>query len=30
MILDGAVLDMMDVYDDLEDYIHEMQYDVKV
>ena len=29
MILDGAVLDMMDVYDDLEDYIHEMQYDVR-
>ena len=29
MIIDGAVLDMMDVYDDLEDYIHEMQYDVR-
>lgn len=29
MILDGAVLDMMDVYDDLEAYIHEMQYDVR-
>ena len=29
MILDGAVLDMMDVYDDLEKYIDEMQYDVR-
>lgn len=29
MILDGTVLDMMDVYDDLEDYIDEMQYDVR-
>lgn len=29
MILDGAVLDMMDVYDDLDKYIGEMQYDVR-
>lgn len=29
MIIDGAVLDMMDVYDDLEKYIDEMQYDVR-
>jgi phage terminase large subunit-like protein len=29
MILDGAILDMMDVYDDLEKYIDEMQYDVR-
>ena len=29
MILDGAVLDMMDVYDDLERYIDEKQYDVR-
>lgn len=29
MILDGAVLDMMDVYDDLDKYIDEMQYDVR-
>lgn len=29
MILDGAVLDMMDVYDDLDKYIEEMQYDVR-
>ena len=29
MILDGAVLDMMDVYDDLERYIDEMQYEVR-
>lgn len=29
MILDGAVLDMMTVYDDLEKYIEEMQYDVR-
>ena len=29
MILDGTVLDMMDVYDDLEKYIDEMQYDVR-
>ena len=29
MILDGAVLDMMSVYDDLERYIDEMQYDVR-
>ena len=29
MILDGAVLDMMDVYDDLDEYINEMQYDVR-
>lgn len=29
MILDGTVLDMMDVYDDLEEYIDEMQYDVR-
>jgi phage terminase large subunit-like protein len=29
MILDGTVLDMMDVYDDLEGYIDAMQYDVR-
>ena len=29
MILDGTVLDMMDVYDDLEEYIDTMQYDVR-
>ena len=29
MILDGTVLDMMDVYDDLEEYIDAMQYDVR-
>ena len=29
MILDGAVLDMMDVYDDLEQYIDDMKYDVR-
>lgn len=29
MVLDGAVLDMMSVYDDLEGYINEMQYDVR-
>lgn len=29
MILDGAVLDMMEVYDDLEKYLEEMQYDVR-
>lgn len=29
MILDGAVLDMMDVFDDLEKYIEKMQYDVR-
>lgn len=29
MILDGTVLDMMDVYDDLEGYIDTMQYDVR-
>lgn len=29
MILDGAILDMMEVYDDLEDHIEEMQYDVR-
>ena len=29
MILDGAVLDVMDVYEDLEKYIDEMQYDVR-
>ena len=29
MILDGAVLDMMSVYDDLEGYIEEMKYDVR-
>ena len=29
MILDGAVLDMMDVYDDLEQYIDDNQYDVR-
>lgn len=29
MILDGAVLDMMDVYDDLEKYIEDNQYDVR-
>lgn len=29
MILDGTVLDMMDVYDDLQEYIDAMQYDVR-
>ena len=29
MILDGAILDMMEVYDDLEKHIEEMQYDVR-
>ena len=29
MILDGTVLDMMNVYEDLEEYIDEMQYDVR-
>ena len=29
MILDGAVLDMMNVYDDLDAYIDEMKYDVR-
>ena len=29
MILDGAILDMMDVYDDLERHIDEMQYEVR-
>ena len=29
MILDGAILDMMDVYDDLDKYIDEMQYEVR-
>ena len=29
MILDGAVLDMMEVYDDLEEYIEEKNYDVR-
>ena len=29
MILDGTVLDMMDVYEDLEEYIDAMQYDVR-
>lgn len=29
MILDGTVLDMMDVYEDLEGYIDEMQYDIR-
>ena len=29
MILDGAVLDMMDVYDDLDRFIQESQYDVR-
>ena len=29
MILDGAVLDMMSVYDDLDRYIEEMEYDVR-
>lgn len=29
MILDGAILDMMDVYDDLEKYIEDMQYEVR-
>jgi phage terminase large subunit-like protein len=29
MILDGAVLDMMDVYDDLEQYIDDKEYDVR-
>lgn len=28
-ILDGAVLDMMEVYDDLEEYIEDKQYDVR-
>ncbi|HPR84126.1 MAG TPA: terminase large subunit [Candidatus Paceibacterota bacterium] len=29
MVLDGAVLDMMDVYDDLDRFIEESQYDVR-
>lgn len=29
MILDGTVLDMMEVYDDLEEHIEKMQYDVR-
>lgn len=29
MVLDGAVLDMMDVYDDLDGFIEESQYDVR-
>lgn len=29
MVLDGAVLDMMNVYDDLEDYIADKQFDVR-
>ena len=29
MILDGAILDMMQVYDDLEQYIDDMGYDVR-
>lgn len=29
MVLDGAVLDMMSVYDDLEDYIDDQKYDVR-
>ena len=29
MILDGAVLDMMEVYEDLEEYIEEKNYDVR-
>ena len=29
IVLDGAVLDMMDVYDDLEKYIADKQYDVR-
>lgn len=29
MVLDGAVLDMMDVYDDLDRLIEESQYDVR-
>ena len=29
MILDGAVLDMMEVYDDLERYIEEKNYEVR-
>lgn len=29
MILDGAILNMMDVYDDLEKYIEENQYEVR-
>lgn len=29
MILDGAILDMMDVYDDLEQFIEEKQYEVR-
>ena len=29
MVLDGAVLDMMDVYDDLDRYITDVQYDVR-
>lgn len=29
MVLDCAVLDMMDVYDDLENYIQDCQYDVR-
>jgi len=29
MVLDGAVLDMMDVYDDLDKFITDVQYDVR-
>lgn len=29
MVLEGAVLDMMEVYDDLDDHISKMQYDVR-
>ena len=29
MVLDGAILDMMTVYDDLENYIMDMEYDVR-
>lgn len=29
MVLDGAVLDMMDVYDDLDKFINDVQYDVR-
>lgn len=29
MVLEGAVLDMMEVYDDLDDHIAKMQYDVR-
>ena len=29
MVLDGAVLDIMDVYDDLDSFIEESQYDVR-